>query len=287
MGALLGLLFGLGCLLVWRSATRTPATQGAPGGPGFQERLREMLVQAGIEGVSPQQLIGASAGLGIVVAVLVLGTSRVPVIALLFGLFAALLPLVLVRRRRAQRSIELREVWPEAVDNLASGVRAGLSLPEALTQLGGRGPEQLRSAFLRFGADYRATGRFGESLDALKVNLSDPVGDRVVESLRMAREVGGTDLGRLLRTLSAFLREDARTRSELETRQGWTVNAARLALCAPWVLLLLLSSQPRAVASYNTPAGTLVLLAGGGVSFAAYRVMLRIARLPVERRVLR
>jgi len=178
-------------------------------------------------------------------------------------------------------------VWPEAVDNLASGVRAGLSLPEGLTQLGVRWPEQLRSAFRRFGEDYRATGRFSESLDRLKENLSDPVGDRVVEALRMAREVGGTDLGRLLRTLSAFLREDARTRSELETRQGWTVNAARLALCAPWVLLLLLSTQPSAVKAYGQPAGALVLLVGGGVSFVAYRVMLRIARLPTERRVLR
>ena len=174
-----------------------------------------------------------------------LGTAQVPVIALLFGSFAGLLPLVLVRRRRAQRTMELREVWPEAVDNLASGVRAGLSLPEALTQLGVRGPDQLQSAFRRFGEDYRATGRFGESLDGLKDALADPVGDRVVESLRMAREVGGTDLGRLLRTLSTFLREDARTRAELETRQGWTVNAARLALCAPWVLLLLLSQPAR------------------------------------------
>ena len=253
----------------------------------MQARTAELLAQAGIEGVSPRQLLGASAGLGAVAFVLVLGTSQVPIIAVLFGAFAALLPLLLVRRRRAQRAVELREVWPEAVDNLASGVRAGLSLPEALSQLGVRGPEQLRSAFRRYGEDYRATGRFGDSLDTLKDNLADPVGDRVVEALRMAREVGGTDLGRLLRTLSGFLREDARTRSELETRQGWTVNAARLALAAPWVLLLLLSTQPAAVQAYNTAAGTLVLLIGGGVSFAAYRAMLRIARLPTERRVLR
>ncbi len=248
---------------------------------------RELLVQAGIEGVSPGQLVGASLSLGLVAFVLVVGTSRVLVIGLAFGVFAALLPVTLLRRRRTLRTAELREVWPEAVDNLASGVRAGLSLPEALTQLGIRGPEQLRSAFVRFGEDYRATGRFAESLDRLKTNLADPVGDRVVEALRMAREVGGTDLGRLLRTLSTFLREDARTRAELETRQGWTVNAARLALAAPWVLLLLLSTQPSAVAAYNEPAGAVVLLVGGAVSAVAYRVMLRIARLPSERRVLR
>ncbi len=285
MGALLGLLFGLGCLLVYRARTVMPTPKKA--GDSWQERSRDLLRQAGIEGVSPGQLVGASTGLGLTVFILVLGTSRVLVIGLAFGLFASLLPLTLVRRRRVQRSAELREVWPEAVDNLASGVRAGLSLPEALTQLGVRGPDQLRSAFRRFGEDYRASGRFAESIDRLKDNLADPVGDRVVEALRMAREVGGTDLGRLLRTLSTFLREDARTRAELETRQGWTVNAARLALAAPWVLLLLLSTQPSAVAAYNQPAGAVVLLAGGGVSVVAYRVMLRIARLPAERRVLR
>lgn len=286
MGALLGLLFGLGCLLVWRSGPRRPAPRTRTG-DSLTDRTRDLLAQAGIEGVTPNQLLTASGALGFTVFLVVLGTSQVPVIGLLFGGFAALLPFLLVRRRRSQRSVELREVWPEAVDNLASGVRAGLSLPEALTQLGVRGPEQLRSPFRRFGEDYRATGRFGESLDSLKRNLSDPVGDRVVEALRMAREVGGTDLGRLLRTLSGFLREDARTRAELETRQGWTVNAARLALAAPWILLLLLASRPDAVDAYNTPAGTLVLLIGGGVSFAAYRVMVRIARLPTERRVLR
>ena len=285
MGALLGLLFGVGCLLVWRSGERVPA--GRSGGPGWQQRTRELLLQAGIEGVSPRQLLGAGVAAAGVVFVLVLGTSRVPALAGAFGGFAAGLPLLLVRRRRAQRQVELREVWPEAVDNLASGVRAGLSLPEALTQLGDRGPEQLRPAFRRFGADYRAGGRFGPSLDALKAQLADPVGDRVVEALRLAGEVGGNDLGNLLRTLSAFLREDARTRAELHTRQGWTVNAARLALCAPWALLLLLSTRPGAVAAYDTAAGAVVLLVGGAVSLVAYRLMLRIARLPAERRVLR
>lgn len=283
MGGLLGLLCGLGLVLIVRSRTPRAATST----PDWSTRVRELLLQAGIEGVSPGQLLGASAGLGTVVFVLVLGTSGVPIIGIAFGLFASLLPITLVRRRRSQRALELREIWPEAVDNLTSAVRAGLSLPEALTQLGVRGPEQLRGPFGRFGEDYRASGRFTECLDTLKASLADPVGDRVVEALRMAREVGGNDLGRLLRTLSAFLREDARTRAELETRQGWTVNAARLALGAPWALLLLLSTQPSAVAAYNQPAGAMVLVVGGVVSFLAYRVMLGIAKLPVERRVLK
>ena len=190
--------------------------------------------------------------------------SQAPTIALCFAAFGAWSPLALLRWRQRQRGSELREVWPEIVDNLASAVRAGLSLPEAIAQIGVRGPEVLRPPFVRFGQDYRTSGRFDESIDRLKATLADPVGDRIIESVRMAREVGGSDLGRLLRTLSSFLREDARTRAELETRQGWTVNAARLALAAPWLMLGLLSLRPEAVRAYNSASGVVVLLVGGG-----------------------
>jgi tight adherence protein B len=154
-------------------------------------------------------------------------------------------------------------------------------------QLANGGPIELRPAFAAFSGDYQASGRFGESLDRLKERLADPVGDRVVETLRLAREVGGSDLGRLLRTLAAFLREEDRVRGELESRQSWTVNAARLAVAAPWILLVLLATRPQAVAAYNTPAGVVVLVTGALVSIIAYRLMMRIGRLPVETRVLR
>lgn len=249
--------------------------------------MGETLAQAGIDSVTPSQLLASSVGLAVTTFLLVAAVSRTLPIASAFALFAALGPVSLVRYRQRRRRTELRDLWPEAVDNLASAVRAGLSLPEALTQLGVRGPEDLRRPFQRFGEDYRASGRFSECLDRLKANLADPTGDRIVESLRLARDVGGTDLGRLLRTLSAFLREDARTRAELETRQGWSVNGARIAVAAPWLLLAALSLHPQAVRAYNSSAGALVIAIGGGLSVLAYRVMIRIGRLPVEERVLR
>ena len=74
-------------------------------------------------------------------------------------------------------------------------------------------------------------------------------------------------------------------RAELEARQSWTVNAARLAVCAPWLVLLLLGTQPAAVAAYRSAAGGAVLLAGMVASVVCYRVMLRIGALPREKRV--
>jgi tight adherence protein B len=87
--------------------------------------------------------------------------------------------------------------------------------------------------------------------------------------------------------LADFLRDSARTRSELEARQSWTVNAARLAVAAPWIILMLLATRPEAVAAYNTASGAAVLLGGLVVSLVCYRLMLRIGSLPEEERVLR
>ncbi|GAA3391626.1 type II secretion system F family protein [Cryptosporangium minutisporangium] len=234
----------------------------------------------------PAQLLGAQIGAALAafgVTYTALGSSSV---AACFGVFGFLGPSALVCRLRTTRARELRDAWPDVVDNLASAVRAGMSLPEAVGAIAERGPAPLRPAFARFAADHRATGQFLVCLDRLKGDLSDPVADRICEALRVAREVGGTDLGRLLRTLSGFLREDARIRAELETRQGWTVNAARLAVAAPWLVLLLLATQSTTLRVFDSGSGRLLLVLGGATTLVAYRLMLRVGRLPTERRVL-
>ncbi|WP_420123733.1 type II secretion system F family protein [Nakamurella sp.] len=285
MGAFLGLMLGLGLLLIWHGLA-TAAAPSRARRPPF-EGTRERLIQAGLPGVSPVQLFALQGLAAVLVGVLGLALTGSISVSVIFALFAGAVPRLIVSRLRHKRQADLRELWPEVVDNLTSGVRAGLSLPEALTAIGDRGPEQLRDPFRRFGADYRTTGRFNDCLDRLKATLADPVGDRVIESLRVAREVGGTDLGRLLSTLSGFLRDDARTRAELLARQTWSVNAARMAVAAPWLVLVLLATQRETLQAYDTPTGTVILFAGAALSFVAYRLMIRIGRLPEDRRVLR
>jgi tight adherence protein B len=286
-GLLLGLTLGVGLFLIWWSCwVPAPGTlRTRP--PGPLARLSDEVVQAGFAGLSVRTLLAFSVVAGALVLALVQATVGVLPIAVCFGAMASSLPLAFVRRRARRRRALLRDLWPDAVDNITSGVRAGMALPEALSQLGSRGPEELRDPFLAFADDYRLTGRFHDSLDRLKERLADPVGDRLVESLRIAREVGGTDLGHLLRTLSGFLREDARTRAELEARQSWTVNAARLAVAAPWAVLAMLSTNPESVAAYSSALGVLVLGIGAAVTAVAYWAMVRIGRLPEDERVLR
>lgn len=287
-GLVLGLGLGLGLFLIWW-ACWVPDQSPAAGRPRHSplQALSDDLAAAGHEQLSAQAVLTMCVVAFAVVFTGGFAVTGVPAIAVAFAVIAGWAPLAVVRGRARRRRTRLREVWPDVVDNVTSAVRAGMALPEALAQLAHRGPEELRPAFAAFALDYRTTGRFNESLDLLKQRLGDPVGDRLVESLRIAREVGGSDLGRLLRTLSAFLREDARTRTELEARQSWTVNAARLAAAAPWAVLAMLATRPESVQAYSTRTGALVLLIGGVVSVAAYRLMVRIGRLPEEERVLR
>lgn len=285
MSTALGVALGAGLFLIWWSCWALPPQERKA--PSRRRPLEDLLLRAGVERVSSNGLVASCGAVGLFVLLVGFVLTGSTPIALCFALFGGFLPFSIVKWRAAKRAASLRELWPDVVDHLRSAIRAGLSLPEALIQLGEKGPVELRPAFHAFGADYRAGGRFDDALNRLKERLADPVADRIVEALRMTREVGGSDLGRLLGTLSEFLRDAARTRSELEARQSWTVNAARLAVAAPWCVLMLLSTRPEAVRAYNSAGGAVVLLGGLLVSVVCYRVMLRIGALPDDERVLR
>lgn len=283
MGAIIGLLFGIGVVLVLVGLTGDQAAHRSRAAG----RLTRLVQSSGIPRLTVPTLLGGCLAASMVIGLAVLLITAIPIAALMAAIAAGYLPIALLRRRSSQRARALRRAWPDAVDGLVSAVRSGMSLPAAVCGLGEKGPDPLRPAFARCGAEYLATGSFGTALDILQQDLADPVADRVVAALRIAREVGGNDLGNVLRSLSALLREDARTRGDIEAKQSWTVNAARLAVAAPWLTLALLCTRPEAVRAYGSIEGALVLLVAAVMSLAAYRAMVAIGRLPTEPRMVR
>lgn len=284
-GALCGLGIGVGLFLIWWSCWESPPRQTEP--PRFIRDAQDMLTTAGLPRLRPYHLVLGGLGAAGIVFLFAYAVTNAIAIAGCFAFFAALVPSYAARHRARSRTVARRALWPEAIDHLNSGVRAGLALPEALGGLAQRGPEPLRPLFAIFAEEYRATGSFSMALTAFKSACADPVADRIVAALAVTREVGGTDLGTMLKTLSQFLRDDSRTRSEMQARQSWTVTGARLAVAAPWVVLALLATRPETAQAYNSATGTLLLLAGLAVSLVAYSAMKRIGRLPAEPRVLR
>jgi tight adherence protein B len=165
-------------------------------------------------------------------------------------------------------------------------VRAGDTLPAAIGVVADRGPEPLRPVFAAVFRDHRVSGDLCGALERMGATVGDPVADRVTRTLVLAHRVGGRELGRVLRTLADFLREDLASRREIASRQSWTVVAARVSAAAPWLVLLLVASRPQGARAFDTPTGVVVLVAGACVTVVGYRLMLRIGRLPEEPRVL-
>lgn len=279
---LLGAVLGLGLVLavspwLWPRSQRRAEPRPRP-------KMLDRLTQAGLFGLPPLALAAVSLLTGVLAAGVALAVAPVVAVAAAAFVAGAAAPVLAVRWRARRRRRAQASVWPDVVDHLVSAVRSGLALPDAVAQLEHAGPAITRPAFAAYAADHRATGSFGYALDRLKDRLADPVGDRIIETLRMAREVGGTEVTTVLRELAAYLRVDLATRGELEARQTWIVSAARLGVAAPWIVLLILSTRPEAAEAYNA-AGGIVLIAGGAVvTFIAYRVMLRIGALPTEAR---
>ncbi|MET4580681.1 tight adherence protein B [Conyzicola nivalis] len=279
-----GLLLGIGALLVispvlW-PATALPRADSS----GPVDVLRVRLVQAGLPRVSVTTFAVVSVILALLTAAVTIALIPVTALGVAAGVVALVLPSVLVTSRSRSRRRATRVVWPDVVDHLVSAVRSGLALPDSVVTLAHAGPPITREAFAGFETQYRATGNFSLCVSELKERLADPVADRILETLRMSREVGGTELTTVLRNLAAYLRQEAAIRSEVEARQSWVMNAARLGVAAPWIVLLLLATRPEAAVAYNTAAGGVLVIAGLAVSVVAYRIMVAIGRIPDERR---
>jgi tight adherence protein B len=283
MSLVLGALLGLGVLLVV-SPLMWPVRPSDERPSAFGGRLRDELALAGLARVPMGVVIAVAAVFGVIAGALAQAVFAIPVITVVAAVLGVALVPIVVRARAARRRASNRAVWPDVVDHLVASVRAGMSLPDSVSALADLGPSATRGAFATFEAGYRRTGNFSLCLDELKSTLADPVADRILETLRMAREVGGSDVTAVLRGLSGYLREDAALRAEVVARQSWIRNAARLGVAAPWLLLLVLASRHETIVAYDSAAGTTLIIVGVAVSIVAYQAMVALGRLPEERR---
>jgi tight adherence protein B len=226
--------------------------------------------------------IGISASVSTAAVLLM---TRSVVIALAFGTLAAGIAFVTVRAKNNLNEAALIAAWPEVIDHLMSGIQSGLSLTESLAGLSTRGPEVLRPAFTQFKATLYGSGDLTQAIEELKALFAHHGSDQIFEALIISKALGGSELLQILRSLGDFLRQDLALRREIEVKHGWIKNSAHLSAAAPWILLLLLSTQPSTAAAYSTPTGAMILIAGLVMTGIAYIWMNRLGRLPQTPRV--
>ena len=281
---LLSITFAVGVLLTaspWLWPRRARADSDAS-----RERrgLRVLLAEAGVGDLPPALFVGICLAAAVVLGALGLLLSRLPVVGVLAATVGVLAPVLILRIRRSKRIEARRAMWPDVCDLLVASVRSGMGLPDAVASLAESAPTALRPAFASFRRDIAASGHFDTSILALKRTLSDATADRIIETLRMARQVGGTELPSVLRALSSAVRSEVVVRGEVAARQSWIRGAAVIGVIAPWAILGMLLTRPEGASAYNTPQGVVLIIVAAIVSVVAYRIMVRIGRLPEPKR---
>ncbi|MBA2724876.1 MAG: type II secretion system F family protein [Actinobacteria bacterium] len=253
--------------------------------PLTKDPIADQLDAAGLGAFRTSRFLGMSLFFGLISMLLMAGLTSSIALAGLSASAAAFSPWVYIRARAHKRAALMQDEWPDAIAALVAAVRSGSSLPEAMVAAGARAGPYLRGSFDRFTRVYRSSGSFTAAMIAFEQEAADPVADRLSAVLAMTHEVGGTDLVRVLRTLGDFVRADLNVRKEIVARWSWTVSAVRLAASAPWLVLAMMSIQPEAARAYASSGGAVVIAAGAVATGMGYRLMLRAARLPQQRRL--
>lgn len=182
----------------------------------FMDRLDLILEQAG-KNWSGSKLIVVSSitcGVGLLLG-LKLRIVNPPVSGCLFAVIGAVIPLLLVLRKRAKSIHAFEEQFPEALDFLSRSMRAGHGFSVALEMLGADSPDPLGSAFRRISNDLQLGSSFDVALSKLVILV--PLIDVrfFVSSVLLQQETGG-NLGEILSKLAFIIRERFRLRGQVK-----------------------------------------------------------------------
>ncbi|MCB1246175.1 MAG: type II secretion system protein F, partial [Acidimicrobiia bacterium] len=129
---------------------------------------------------------------------------------------------------------------------------------------------------------------FASAMELVRIDADDPTADRVVATLVVASESGGTRVGSVLAALSASVAGESRVRRAHEaalTEQRWT---AGVALAAPWVILALsIATNPQAAAAFDSAQGSVVVAIGLVATIGGWALARRSAALSRTPRMFR
>jgi tight adherence protein B len=286
-GLLLAVAAGAGVHLLWTAADGERRLLPAPLVAAARRRgARDWLAQAGLEDVGVGEFLGVAGLLFVVGGTLAYAVFGGLLPALALGAFAATFPAASYRRRRAARLALAQEAWPRMIEEIRIRTGSlGRSIPQALFEVGLRGPEELRPAFAAAQREWLLSTDFARTLRVLKDRLADPTADAACETLLVAHELGGADLDRRLIALAEDRLADAQGRKDARAKQAGVRFARVFVLVVPFGMALAGLSIGTGREAYAEPLGQALVVAGIAVIVLCWLWAGRIMRLPPEQRV--
>ncbi|UDY35795.1 type II secretion system F family protein [Dermatobacter hominis] len=275
-------------LLVMPRPTRSDAGPRPTPGEALaaqRDRAELALQRAGLDGVSPLQFGGTVLAVAVAAtfaATLVVGPG---VGALVIGALAGAAPIAMWRSRRTAARRAAQEHWPRLIEELRvlTGPM-GRPIPQALLEVGSRGPVELRPAFAAAQREWNLTTDFERTVTVLKDRLADPTADATCETLLVVHEVGG-DLDARLSALAEDRRRDLHDRKDAQAKLAGARTARLFVVLVPIGMAIAGTNVGAGRAAYRSGTGQVLVVLGIALVVACWVWGARLMRLPVEERV--
>jgi tight adherence protein B len=218
----------------------------------------------------------------VVLPVLLLRLSGNPLLAIAGAVACLFGPNLVHKRLRAKRRTTLIRQLPDTLDALVGGLRAGLSLPQALGLLSEQLPKPSNQEFSLVVRKLRMGVSMDVVLDELEARIHSAEYTMFTTSMLIAREVGGNlteSLERLADTMRKKLAMEGKITALTSQGKLQGIIVGLLPLFLMWVLT---EMEPEAMAPlYSTWLGYGVLGVIFTLELVGYALIRKIVRIDV------
>ncbi|MGB6041847.1 MAG: type II secretion system F family protein [Pirellulales bacterium] len=233
----------------------------------FTDKLRRMQIRT--DRLRGYLIAWTVALVGVFLGIWLIGDS------LAFAVLATVLlfcgPYYLIRRMAERRRQRIEDQLADSMVSLASAVKAGLSLAQALDVLAEQSPQPIKAEFARIVGEYEMGKPLDRTLDEAKERLRSENFALFAASLLASRESGGR-LNETVERIATSVREMQRLERKVISETAMARRSALYMALAPFfILVMYYFVDPSAVGRlFFTPAGQLILVAVIVLNIIAY-----------------
>lgn len=222
--------------------------------------------------------IGCGVGGGLLFLLLSGGAAAATVLGLVLGLAGPWVFLVIRQGRR--RSAFLAQL-PDTLQLLASSLKAGYSLPQAIDTVVRQGEPPVAAEFQRALVENRLGVPMEDALERVADRLHSDDFSWVVMAIRIQRDVGG-NLAELLTTVADTLRERERLRRQVQVLSAEGRLSGLILGALPVVFAAyLLVARPEYLRPMGTPLGILMIISAIALLIVGGFWVARIVRVEI------
>lgn len=197
-----------------------------------------------------------SGGLGFLTFLILFLALHSPIPGLIGGIIVLFIPYLLLSRNVSRRRSRFDTQLIEFLTSVASALRAGSGLVQAITQVTDQAKPPISTEFRQTIYDTQVGANLEDALNSLNLRIGSPDLDMAITAIIIQRQTGG-NLAEILMNLTTTMRERVRIRGEIATltaQQKMTGFVVGLLPVGMFVALLLIN-KPYISLLFSTTLG--------------------------------